>query len=168
MPANLMAQCNQGRNFIEYPGYLFSIYLFIKTVLKIKRKGEIKVGIKLIKISVIYLVISTVLAMHMSITENMTLSTVHSHISCLGWTMLALSGLVYHVFPELEKMVLSRVYFWLFNIFLPIMIIGVALYLYDQSAFVKVIISIGALPTSIAMLLFAINVLVGLKKRSTK
>ena len=121
-------------------------------------------GIRLIKISVIYLIISTVLAMYMSISENLTLSTVHSHISCLGWTMLAISGLVYHFFPELEKRVLSKIFFWLFNIGLPIMIIGVGFYLYDQSVLIKVIISIGAIPTSIGIILFAINVLIVMKK----
>jgi len=122
-------------------------------------------GIRLIKISVIYLIISTLLAMYMSITENMTLSTVHSHISCLGWAMLALSGLVYHLFPELEKRVLSKIFFWLFNIGLPIMIIGVSFYFYYQSVLIKVVISIGAIPTSIGIILFAINVLIGMKSK---
>ena len=121
-------------------------------------------GIKLIKISVIYLIIGTVLAMYMSISENMTLSSVHSHISCLGWTMPALSGLVYHFFPELEKRVLSKLFFWLYNIGLPIMIIGVGLYLYNQSGLVKVIISIGAIPTSIGIILFSVIVLMGMKR----
>lgn len=123
-------------------------------------------GIKLIKISVVYLIISTVLAMYMSITEIMTLSTVHSHISCLGWTMLGLSGLFYHLFPELETKVLSKVYFWLVNIGLPIMILGVAIYLYEQAGWVKVFISIGAIPTSIGIILFAINILAGVKKQN--
>lgn len=121
-------------------------------------------GIRLIKISVVYLFISTVLAMYMSITEIMTLSTVHSHISCLGWAMLALSGLFYHLFPELEKKVLSKIYFWLVNIGLPIMIVGVAIYLNDQAGWVKAVISVGAIPTSVGILLFGINILWGIKK----
>jgi cbb3-type cytochrome oxidase subunit 1 len=124
-----------------------------------------KMGIRLIKISVVYLVISTVLAMYMSITEIMDLSTVHSHISCLGWTMLALSGLFYHLFPELETKVLSKIYFWLVNIGLPIMILGVAIYCYESAGWVKVVISVGAFPTSIGIILFAINILVGVNKR---
>ena len=123
-------------------------------------------GIRLIRISIVYLVISIVLAMYMSITEIMTLSTVHSHISCLGWTMLALSGLFYHLFPELATKVLSKIYFWLVNIGLPIMILGVAIYLYEQAGWVKVVISVGAFATSIGIILFAINILVGMKKRN--
>jgi hypothetical protein len=120
-------------------------------------------GIKLIKISVVYLVISTVLAMYMSITENMTLSSVHSHISCLGWTMLALAGFVYHLFPVLEKTVLSKIVFWLFNIGMPISIVGLTAYHYDQSVLTKIVVSVGANLVSIGIILFAINVLIGMK-----
>jgi len=121
-------------------------------------------GMRLIKISVVYFVISTLLAMYMSITENMTLSTVHSHISCLGWTSLTLCGLVYHIFPGLEKRVISKILFWLFNIGLPIMIIGVSLFLYDKTGLNKAIISTGAILVTIAIILFAVNVFIGSKK----
>jgi cbb3-type cytochrome oxidase subunit 1 len=120
-------------------------------------------GIKLIKISVAYLVISTLLAMYMSITENMTLSSVHSHISCLGWTMLALAGFVYHLFPVLEKRVLSKIVFWLFNIGLPVSIVGLSSFQYDQSVLTKIIVSVGATLLSIGIILFAIIALVAMK-----
>ncbi len=122
-------------------------------------------GIKLIKISVVYFGISTILAMYMSITENMTLSTVHSHISCLGWTSMTLCGLIYHLFPGLVKRGLSAIIFWFFNIGLPIMIIGLSLLLYNQTGLNKVIVSIGAFAVSIAIILFVINVLIGMKNK---
>ena len=120
-------------------------------------------GIKLIKISVVYLVISTVLAMYMSIAENMTLGSVHSHISCLGWTMFALAGFVYHLFPVLEKRVLSKIVFWLFNIGLPVSIVGLSSFQYDQSVLTKIIVSVGATLLSIGIILFAVIVLVAMK-----
>ena len=120
-------------------------------------------GIRLIKISVVYLAISTLLAMYMSITENMTLSSVHSHISCLGWTMLALAGFAYHLFPVLEKRVLSKIVFWLFNIGLPVSIVGMSSLLYDQSVLTKIIVSVGATLLSIGIILFAIIILVAMK-----
>ena len=124
-------------------------------------------GIKLIKISVVYLVISTLLAMYMSITENMTLDSVHSHISCLGWTMLALAGFAYHLFPALEKRVLSEIVFWLFNIGLPVSIVGLSALLYDQSVLTKIVLSVGTTVLSIGIILFAINVLVAMKSGDT-
>ena len=45
------------------------------------------------------------------------------------------------------------------------MMIGVSFYLYDQSVLIKVVISIGAIPTSIGIILFAINVLIGMKNK---
>ena len=122
-------------------------------------------GIRLIKISVVYFGISIILAMYMSITENMTLSTVHSHIACLGWTSLTLCGVVYYLFPALADRVISKILFWLFIIGLPIAIIGLSLYLYNQTALIKVIISIGATMVSIAVILFVINVLMDMKKQ---
>ena len=104
--------------------------------------------------------------MYMSITEIMTLSTVHSHISCLGWTMLGLSGLFYHLFPELETKVLSKIYFWLVNIGLPITILGLSIFLYEQAGWTKVVMSIGAILTSVGIILFAINILAGVKKQN--
>jgi len=124
-------------------------------------------GIKLIKISIVYLVISTVLAMYMSITENMTLGSVHSHISCLGWTMLALAGFVYHLFPVLEKRLLSKIVFWLFNIGLPISIVGLSALLYDQSVLTKIVLSVGTTVLSIGIILFAIIVLIAMKSNDT-
>ena len=122
-------------------------------------------GIKLMKISVVYLAISTILAMYMSITEVMTLSTVHSHISCLGWSMLALAGIFYHFFPTLENSALSKWFFWLANIGIPIMVIGVALYFYVQAGWVKAVISLGAIPTAVGIILFMINILGGMKSK---
>ena len=69
------------------------------------------------------------------------------------------------LFPALAERVISKILFWLFNIGLPIMIIGVGLYLYNQTGLVKVIISIGAIMVSIAVILFAINVLMDMKKQ---
>jgi hypothetical protein len=62
----------------------------------------------------------------MSIAENMTLSSVHSHISCLGLSMLALAGFIYHLYPVLEKRVLPKIVFWLFNMGLPVSIAGLS------------------------------------------
>ena len=77
-------------------------------------------GLLLIRISVIYLLIGTVLGMYMSIVEDFALSSVHTHISLLGWTTMTLAGIIYHIFQNLTKSVLCKIQFILFNIGLPI------------------------------------------------
>ena len=118
-------------------------------------------GIWLIKISVIYLFIGTALGMYISITEDFGLSSVHTHITLLGWTTMTLAGLIYHLFPKVAQSALCKIQFILFNIGLPIMLAGWAFYLSGFNA--VVVVSVGATITSIAILLFTINILTCLK-----
>ena len=118
-------------------------------------------GIWLIRISVIYLFLGTALGMYMSITEDFELSSVHTHISLIGWTTMTLAGIIYYIFPKLAQSILCKIQFILFNIGLPIMLIGLALFLSGPGS--VVVVSVGATITSIAILIFTINVLTGLK-----
>ena len=118
-------------------------------------------GIWLIRISVIYLFLGTALGMYMSITKDFELSSVHTHISLIGWTTMTLAGIIYYIFPKLAQSILCKIQFILFNIGLPIMLIGLALFLSGPGS--VVVVSVGATITSIAILIFTINVLTGLK-----
>jgi len=118
-------------------------------------------GIWLIKISVIYLFIGTVLGMYMSITGDFELSSVHTHVLLLGWTTMTLAGLIYCVFPKAAKSILCKIQFVLFNIGIPIMQIGLALFIMGLIS--VVVVSVGATITSIAILIFAINILTALE-----
>lgn len=118
-------------------------------------------GIWFIRISVIYLLIGTVLGMYMSITEDFELSSVHTHIALVGWTTMALAGLIYYLFPKAAQSALCKIQFVLFNIGMPIMLIGLALFL--KGFISAVTVSVGATITSIGILIFTISVLTSLK-----
>ena len=118
-------------------------------------------GIWLIRISVIYLFIGTALGMYMSITEDFGLSSVHTHITLLGWTTMTLAGFIYYLFPKVAQSALCKIQFILFNIGLPIMLAGLAFFLSGFDA--VVVVSIGATITSIAILVFTINILTRLR-----
>ena len=118
-------------------------------------------GIWLIRISVIYLFIGTALGMYMSITKDFSLSSVHTHITLLGWTTMTLAGFIYYLFPKVAQSALCKIQFILFNIGLPIMLAGLAFYLSGFDA--VVVVSVGATITSIAILIFTINILTCLK-----
>ena len=74
---------------------------------------------------------------------------------------MTLAGIIYYSFPRVAQSVLCKVQFVLFNIGLPIMMIGLAFTLIGYSLIV--VVSIGATATSLAILIFTINILVGLK-----
>ena len=56
-------------------------------------------GVRFLKIAVVYLVIGACLGLAMGIKENFVLAPVHAHLLLLGWASLALAGIVYHLYP---------------------------------------------------------------------
>jgi cbb3-type cytochrome oxidase subunit 1 len=119
-------------------------------------------GFRFIKISVVYFAIGVCLGLYMSIIHTSTLSSVHVHINSLGWVSLALVGIIYTLFPNLASTKLAKIHFWLHNISLPIMMLGLAFIMYGQAALILVVASAGTVLV-LAIILFAINVLKNLK-----
>jgi hypothetical protein len=116
------------------------------------------VGFTLLKLAVIYMVIALGGGIFMGMSQDHTLSTVHSHLALLGWTTMALTGLAYVAVPALARSSLSRAHFWLHNLGLPVMIISLACYAYGYAA-AEPLIGLGSILTFLALLLFALNVL---------
>jgi hypothetical protein len=56
-------------------------------------------GIRLLKIAVVYLFVVALLGGFMGMTQQFTLAPVHAHLLLLGWASLALAGIVYHLYP---------------------------------------------------------------------
>ena len=91
-------------------------------------------GVKLIKIGIIYLLIGMSMGVYMGATKDFSMHPVHAHINLLGWTLLGLSGLVFQVFPELEKSMLAKIYFWLYNVSVPVTLVCLFLFLNGHAA----------------------------------
>lgn len=118
-------------------------------------------GIKFIKVSVVYFVIGVLLGMYMSIVHDYALTGVHAHVNLLGWASFALSGVIYWLFPEAGRSMLAKIHFWLHNIGLPLMMIGLTLLLSGMPSF-EVMIPIGASLVVISVILFAVNALINI------
>ncbi|MFD0676266.1 MULTISPECIES: cytochrome-c oxidase [unclassified Paenibacillus] len=115
-------------------------------------------GAKLIKIASVYFVVGVFFGMFMSITHQFQFASVHAHINLVGWVSLALAGFVYHVFPKAATSILGKIHFWLHNIGLPIMMIGLVFLLNGVDA-AEPVVAMGGTLTAIAVVLFTINVL---------
>lgn len=125
-------------------------------------------GIKFVKISVVYFAIGVILGMYMSMAHDYALKGVHVHINLLGWASLALSGIIYHIFPRTGRHVLAKWHFWCMNIGLPLMMIGLATLILSGVEQVTIAISIGGSLVLISVILFAINVLKNIQPAPTK
>ncbi len=119
-------------------------------------------GIKLIKISAVYFALGAVLGMYMSMSHTFNLTPVHAHINLLGWTALTLAGLIYHLFPKASESSLAKIHFWGHNIGLPVMMLGLTLFVYGHEQFEPAI-AVGATITVISILIFVVNVLKNVK-----
>ena len=122
-------------------------------------------GLKLLKIAVVYLVIGATLGLAMGIMQKFVLAPVHAHLLLLGWASLALAGLVYHLYPAASNTRLARVHFWLHNLGLPVFMVGLALVLSGSEAAQGALpILAGAAAVVLAgLFVFAANVLINAK-----
>ena len=111
-------------------------------------------GIKLIKIGIVYLLIGMSMGVYMGATKDFTLHPVHAHINLLGWTLLGISGLIFNAFPQLEQSVLAKVYFWLYNVSVPVTLVGLFMFLNGNAA-VDPIVGLGSVLITVSAACFA-------------
>lgn len=116
-------------------------------------------GVKLIKIAVVYFLIGILFGLYMSTFHVFNLATVHIHINLLGWMSLSIAGIIYILFPNLAKTQAAKVHFWLHNIGLPVMMVSIAIAILGGSGLFFPLATIGGALTVIGIFFFGYNVL---------
>jgi len=111
-------------------------------------------GVKLIKIGVIYLLIGMSMGVYMGATKDFSVRPVHAHVNLLGFTLLGISGLIFHAFPQLEHSVLAKAYFWLYNVSVPLTLVCLFLFVNGNAA-VDPILGLGSVLITVSAALFA-------------
>ena len=120
-------------------------------------------GIIWLKLAVLYLILGISLGIAMGASQNFTLRPVHAHINLLGWTTMALAGLIYSVFPKAGESRLARLHFWLLNLALPVMMGALTLLLLGHMSIAPVL-AIAEIVGALAILAFAANLFLNLKR----
>lgn len=77
-------------------------------------------AIRCFKLAGVYLITGMTLGAVMGATHQFALAPVHAHINLLGWTLLALVGLIVARFPHLGETRLATAFFWIYNLSLPV------------------------------------------------
>jgi hypothetical protein len=119
-------------------------------------------GVIWFKLASLYLVLGVAMGIAMGASENFTLRPVHAHINLLGWTTLALSGLIYSLFPQAGQSRLAKWHFWLLNLALPVMMGSLALLLFGNKQVIPVL-GISEIVAALAVLAFVVNIFKNLK-----
>jgi hypothetical protein len=113
--------------------------------------------------AVVYFVLGVALGIGMGVSGNHALYGVHAHLNLLGWASLALMGLIYGSWPQLGSNWLARTHFWMHNIGLPAMMIGLT-GKFTGHAELEPGLYAGAVIVGLSVVLFAINVLAGTRR----
>ena len=121
-----------------------------------------RAGIIWLKLAVLYLILGISLGIAMGASQNFTLRPVHAHVNLLGWTTMALAGLIYSVFPKAGESRLARLHFWLLNLALPVMMSALALLLFGQVG-VAPVLALAEIAAALGIVAFAVNMFINLK-----
>ncbi|WP_018755360.1 cbb3-type cytochrome c oxidase subunit I [Paenibacillus terrigena] len=78
-------------------------------------------GVRFLKIGVLYFILSMGLGMYMSMAKDYVLAGVHAHVNLIGWLSMAVSGVIYILFPRADNSALAKWHFWLMNLGVIIM-----------------------------------------------
>jgi cbb3-type cytochrome oxidase subunit 1 len=122
-----------------------------------------RAGIIWLKLAIVYLILGVGLGIAMGASQNFTLRPVHAHINLLGWTTMALAGLIYSVFPQAGESRLARVHFWLLNLALPVMMGTLSLVLLGKTG-IEPVLAVSEIAGALSIAVFAANLFLNLKR----
>lgn len=111
---------------------------------------------RLLRCAVLYALLGIGMGVVMGITHDFSSRGVHVHVNLLGWVSMALMALVYRAFPRMAEHPLARVQFWLHNIGLPVMMVGLYQLLHGHPE-AEPAVGVGSVIVALAFLAFALN-----------
>src|SRR5690606_29948008 len=96
------------------------------------------------------------LGLVMGITEDHAQMPTHAHALVIGWVTFAIYGFFYHTFPLAAAKQLAKVHFWLAEISLVALLIGLLIIFSGQPATGGPFAAIGATGVLVSTILFAV------------
>jgi hypothetical protein len=112
---------------------------------------------RLLRIAVTYWIVAVCWGIYMGATEDFTDIPVHAHLNLLGWVSLGLCGIVYALAPHLAETMLAKAHFWLHNLGLPVLMLGVWLIKHGHVEIGGPIAGIFSIVMGLGILCFGIN-----------
>jgi cbb3-type cytochrome oxidase subunit 1 len=117
---------------------------------------------RFIHTAVAFFVVGVALGIYMGARADFRFTHVHVHINLLGWVALGLAGLMYHVFPQLQRSALAHAHYWLHTVGLVVFMAGFA-WGTLRGSFALAPVAGGSSLVALGVLLFAINVFTRLR-----
>lgn len=122
-------------------------------------EGGVIMGLRFLKIAVVYFMIAVILGLVMGIIHNFTFTPVHAHLNLLGWVSMAIFGIIYCIFPSAAETKLAKAHFWLHNIGVPLMQCALFIILLTGNPGLTIVTIIGSILVVLGIILYGINIL---------
>lgn len=118
-----------------------------------------------ILIAVVYLLVGTIFGVVMGMTQTLQYAPVHAHINLLGWATLALTGIIYKLYPTAAASRLGLVHFWSYNITLPLLMVALYVYFGGNTSLAPVM-GILSIIAVLSLAFFAVNLFINTKEQA--
>lgn len=118
-------------------------------------------GAKWIKISVLYFLLGVAFGLYMHATVELQWGATHAHINVVGWLTTVAIGVIYSVYPKAGNSTLGKAQFWLYNIGLPVLLVGMLIIQPVVGAplvLIDILVWGGGIALALSILLFIVNV----------
>src|SRR5262249_46325830 len=92
-----------------------------------------------IRLALVDFFVAVLLGVVMAASHDFRLRGLHVHLNLLGWVSLAVTGVIYHLFPAAAATRAAGVHFWLYNLSLPVMMGGLTALLLGHQAFMPIV-----------------------------
>lgn len=120
-------------------------------------------GIRMLKMAALYLALGLALGLGMAVSHQFQLRPVHTHINLLGWASMGLTGVVYCILPQVGSNRFAKWHFWLHNIGLPVMMVGLGAYSLGRTQ-MEPVIGLGSVILVAGLGLFTVNLFRNLRE----
>ncbi len=103
--------------------------------------------------------------MYIEFGNQFVFSSAHAHINLLGWVSLALSGIIYQLFPLAGNNKLAAIHFGLQMIGVPLLTLAMVLFGLGKFEIGGPLSGIGGMLVFAGVIIFAINVFKNVKSK---
>lgn len=118
---------------------------------------------RFLRIAVLYALFGIGLGVYMGASGQFLNRGIHVHANLVGWVSMAVMGIIYRLYPQLQQSRWAAVHFWLHNGGLPLMLLGLYGLLHGYG-WGEPLTGIGSLLVALAFLSFALNLLRNLER----
>jgi heme/copper-type cytochrome/quinol oxidase subunit 1 len=106
--------------------------------------------------AIIYIILGMTLGLVMGMTQDHAQMPTHAHILVIGWVTFAIYGFFYHTFPNAAVKRLANAHFWLAEISLVVLLIGLLMIFGGRPETGDPLAAAGSVGVLISTILFAV------------